>query len=327
MAIGTNNKLWPTLFVCQGLRNFNLSALTEPTTITAAANNTWTKLFMAVICQGERRRKKTEEGTKKYILQYAIFEYNFYFFFARFLYALVKEESIIANSWTGKVHSKLINSTIFYSVFFFCWLFSAQLWIDGVWGRENKVTFSIPKKTFFGSDTPGTVCHVNMHMIKMKNMRFKSIFICECEYTCECDGITVYFTWNWWQIAQPSTHAHGSKVFFHLLFPPRLLSHILFGWIKWQKKTLPKTELHVQYESWWWCTRERDNKKEHIYIDKPILPQWNAIKNLVTNQSLGKFTGFSSHFYHSFISLCIIFFTGFFLLRPEENRKIYHTHY
>lgn len=64
MVIGTNNKLWPTLFVCQGLENFNLSALTEPTTITTtAANNTWTKLFMAVICQGERKR--SEEGTKK----------------------------------------------------------------------------------------------------------------------------------------------------------------------------------------------------------------------------------------------------------------------
>lgn len=99
-SIATTTKLWPTLFVVK------VQKISIYRHLPKQQQYMKTKLFMAVICQEKRRRNR-----RKNILQYAIFKYNFYF--SCFLHALVKER-IIVNSWTGKVHTKLINSTIFY---------------------------------------------------------------------------------------------------------------------------------------------------------------------------------------------------------------------
>lgn len=82
--------------------------------------------------------------------------------------------------------------------------------------------------------------------------------------------------------------------------------------------------MHVQYESWWWYTRSETEESTYRHTD--LTPQWNAIKNLVTNQSLGKFTDFSSFFLLSFIYFVMHVYSCFYgtFSRKKERKNLSH---
>lgn len=126
-----------------------------------------TKLFMAVICQAKKKRRRN----KKYVLQYAIFKYNFYFSSR----TRKREHQCKQLNWKSTYKVNKLNHFLF-SYFLFT-LAHGYGWMDG-WSEEEKIKWLFPYwRHFFGWDTRSDGLHVSesMHMIKMKNMRSESI--------------------------------------------------------------------------------------------------------------------------------------------------------